>query len=87
MADANIDSRNTGKTDPFPDWVIKYVIALSAYAESRDLPEFESKIAQATEALLRELNEKQLLVKDQPNSILAPIYQSESLQLDMKAAV
>lgn len=61
MVNTNAADRSTCDAEPFPNWVINYVIALSAYAESRDLPEFELKTAQATETLLKELNAKQLV--------------------------
>lgn len=87
MANANIGSRAACDAEPFPSWVINYVIALSAYAESRDLPIFESKIAQATEALLIELNAKKLLVKESRVSNIVPFYQSEISIMKIQAVI
>ncbi|TGN36201.1 hypothetical protein E4L95_23210 [Paracoccus liaowanqingii] len=87
MANATLGSRATCDVEPFPSWVIHYIIALSAYAESRNFPIFESKISQATEALLIELNAKAHFVKESPSSNVVPFCPSESSEMEIKAAI
>jgi len=49
------------RTKMLPKWVIEHLIKLSEHADSAGLTVFEEKLAEATEALLEELNEKGLV--------------------------
>lgn len=71
MSEGLPDTIAASQKAPLPKWVVDYVIAVSEYARIRGLTDFESKINQATEVLLDELDRKGLLVQRPKYSVVS----------------
>jgi hypothetical protein len=58
MIPFSLEQDTIKRTKLLPKWVIEHLIKLCEHADSAGFTLFEEKLAEATEALLEELNEK-----------------------------
>jgi hypothetical protein len=61
MIPMSLEQDTIKRTKLLPKWVIEHLIKLSEHADSAGFTLFEEKLAEATEALLEEINQKGLV--------------------------